>query len=83
MVENIAKSVIEKCGGAAKTAALCGCTKSWVYKWTLPKAQSGRDGRVPERERDLLLAAASRGEVDLSLEDFFPNAPKSSEGAEA
>lgn len=72
---NVAEKVIAKCGGAIKTAALCGCTVSWVHKWTYPKERNGRGGRIPDDAKDALLAAAARGEVDIKPEDFFQPPP--------
>ena len=70
---NIAQQIIEKLGGVAKTATICGCTHSWVYKWTYPKERGGRGGRVPHDDAEKILAAARRGECpDILPEDFFP-----------
>lgn len=69
---NIARSIIEKCGGVAATAKLCGCTESWVRKWTYSKGQSGgRGGIVPHDDAEKLLLAAKNGLVDLTPADFF------------
>lgn len=68
---NIAQQIIEKVGGVAKVARICGCTPSWVYKWTYPKNRNGRDGIVPHADAEKLLAAAQRGECDLTAADFF------------
>lgn len=68
---NIAQDVIEKVGGVAKVAKICGRTPSWVYKWTYPKNRNGRGGVVPHEDAEALLAAARRGEIDLTPEDFF------------
>ena len=69
---NIAEQVIEKCGGVANVATICGRTKSWVYKWTYPKDRNGRGGYVPHEDAVKLLAAAKEGLVPLTAEDFFP-----------
>lgn len=68
---NIAQHVISKVGGVSKVAAICGRTTSWVYKWTYPKERSGRGGVVPHEDAEALLAAARRGEIELSPADFF------------
>ncbi len=75
---NIASNIIEKCGGHARTAELCGRTKSWVYKWTYPKDRSGRGGIVPHEDAEKLLLAAKRGLVDLTPADFFAATSKPS-----
>lgn len=73
-VSSIAANVIAKCGGVRKTAALLGRDPSWVYKWTYPKGKSaGRGGLVPDEDAQALMAAARRGEVDLTPADFFPS----------
>lgn len=70
---NIAENIIEKVGGAAKVATICGCTQSWVYKWTYPKSKGGRGGIVPFAEAQKLLEASKRGEcAALVPSDFFP-----------
>lgn len=69
---NIAEQIIEKVGGVAKVATICGRTHSWVYKWTYPKEKGGRDGRVPYEDAERLLAASRRGECPrLKPADFF------------
>ena len=68
---NPAQHVINKCGGVARVAALTGRTHSWVYRWTYPKDRNGRGGYVPHEDAEALLAAAQRGEVDLTPADFF------------
>lgn len=69
---NIASTIIEKCGGVARTAKLCGKNESWVRKWTYPKGKSGgRGGVIPHEDCEKLLMAAKRGEVALTPADFF------------
>lgn len=68
---NIAARVIEKCGGIKATAELCQRSPNWVRKWTYPKNRNGRGGVVPHDDAQRLLAAALRGEVDLTPADFF------------
>jgi len=75
-ISPVAQRVIVKCGGVAKTAQFCGRTKSWVYKWTYPKDRNGRGGIVPHEDAEKLLAAAARGEVNLSPSDFFSPTPE-------
>lgn len=76
---NIASNIIKKCGGVARTSELCGCTKSWVYKWTYPQGKSGgRGGIVPHDDAEKLLLAAKRGLVDLAPADFFAATSKPS-----
>lgn len=69
---NIAKRVIEKCGGVARTAELVGKSESWVSRWTYPKERGGTNGRIPQGAQMRLMDAAARGEVDLTVADFFP-----------
>lgn len=72
-VSPVASNVIAKCGGARKVAQIIGRDPSWVYKWTYPEGRSsGRGGLVPDKDQQKLMAAARRGEIDLSPEDFFP-----------
>lgn len=70
-----AQTIIDKVGGVARVAAICGRNASWVYKWTYPKGSGsgGRGGFVPHEDAERLLAAARRGEVDLTPADFFWN----------
>lgn len=68
---NRAEEIIKKCGGVKKTAEICGRTETWVRKWTYPKSRSGRGGLVPHEDAEKILEAASRGEVDVTADDFF------------
>jgi hypothetical protein len=72
-VSNIADEVIRKCGGAKRVAEICGCTVSYVHRWKYEKSRGGRNGRVPHDAMELLLAAADRGEVEITPADFFEN----------
>ena len=70
---NIAEQIIEKAGGVAKVATICGRTHSWVYKWTYPKDRGGRGGIVPFADALSLIEAGARGEIPaLTPADFFP-----------
>lgn len=66
-----AKQIIDKCGGVAATAQLTGRTLASVYKWDYPKERGGTGGVVPRSAQDIILAASKRGEVDVSLRDFY------------
>lgn len=69
---NIAEQIIEKLGGVAATATICGRTHSWVYKWTYPKERGGRGGLVPHEDAERILAASARGECPrVEPSDFF------------
>ena len=70
---NIAERVISKCGGVEQTALLARCTKNWVYRWAYPKSDGGTGGLVPRKAQEALLAAARRGECEITPEDFFGN----------
>jgi hypothetical protein len=70
----IAKRIIEKCGGVAKTAALIGQSESWVYRWTYPKDKGGTGGLVPRSAQEALLAASKDGKVQIAPADFFEDA---------
>lgn len=76
-VSPVAAHVIRKCGGVKRTAEILGCPPNRVYKWTYPKGRNnGRGGLVPVKDQQALMAAAGRGEVDLTPADFFPQNPK-------
>lgn len=66
-----AQNVINKCGGASKTADLVGRSESWVYRWTYPKDRGGTGGNIPARAQRKLLEAAAQGIIDVSPSDFF------------
>lgn len=76
---NIAQNVIAKAGGVAKVALICGRTTSWVYRWTYEKKRGGTGGVVPHEDAQSLLAAAKRGEVDLTPADFFEKPQEAAE----
>lgn len=67
----VADKVIEKCGGVAKTAALVGKSKGWVYRWTYPKSKGGTGGEVPRSAQKKLLDLAHHGVVEITPNDFF------------
>ena len=69
-----AEIVIEKCGGHKEVARITGRSLATVYKWTYPPERSGTGGEVPLGAAKSLLAAARRGEVDISPADFFGDA---------
>lgn len=69
-----AESIIKKCGGVSKTAKLAGTSENWVYRWTYPKDKGGTGGEVPAPAQRNLIAAAARGECDVTPADFFPDA---------
>lgn len=68
---NIARNIIDKCGGAARVAQLVGIDKSNVHRWTYPKERGGSDGLIPAIHQQKLLAAAKIEGIDLSPDDFF------------
>ena len=70
-VSPIASRVIAKCGGVKAVAEICGCSISWVHKWTYPKSKSGRGGIVPHDDAEKLLAASKEREFQLTAQDFF------------
>lgn len=69
---NIAEKIINKMGGVAKVAVICGRTHSWVYRWTYSKEKGGRNGIVPHEDAEKIIAASLRGECPkISPSDFF------------
>lgn len=72
----VAAHVIEKCGGVARVAEICGKSRSAIHKWTYPKNREGRGGVVPQEDAQKLLDAAARFGFELSAEDFFEPLPK-------
>jgi hypothetical protein len=67
----IAGNVIEKCGGVARVAEICGCTENWVYRWRLDRLNGGTGGLVPRSAQEALLQAAKDGKVNITPADFF------------
>lgn len=74
-----ADKVIQKCGGVPETARLAGCSENWVYRWRLPKEKGGTGGLVPQSAQIALLMSARKGAVDISPDDFFPDAELAAE----
>lgn len=66
----IAKRVVQKCGGVDAVMRITGRAKITVYKWCSAKP-NGTGGLIPSDIQQLLMAAALRGEVPLTPEDFF------------
>ena len=69
-ISPIAKRVITKCGGVDAVISITGRSKAQIYKWTWSRPV-GTGGLIPASAQQLLMAAAHRGEVNLSPEDFF------------
>ena len=67
----IAKHVISKCGGAREVNRITGRALVTIYKWCMSKPQGGTGGLIPSDVQQQLMAAARRGEVDLTPDDFF------------
>ncbi len=70
-ISPIASRVIAKCGGVSRTARLCGRAPVSVHKWRHTREKGGTGGLVPTEAAQALMAAAQRGEVDLTSDDFF------------
>lgn len=70
-VSPVAARVIERCGGVAAVARLTGRAAVSIHKWRHPKDKGGTGGLIPTEAQVLLIAAAQRGEVDLTPSDFF------------
>jgi hypothetical protein len=69
---DVAKHVIDKCGGFDAVAEMLGCHVSRVYRWTYPPERGGTGGIIPSgRQVKLLKAARARG-IELGPADFFP-----------
>jgi hypothetical protein len=71
---DVAKHVIEKCGGPEKVAEMLGCHVTRVYRWTYPAERGGTGGIIPSKRQGALLVAARARGIDLSPADFFPRA---------
>lgn len=69
---DVAKHVIDKCGGPDKVAEMCGCHVSRVYRWTYPIERGGTGGLIPTRRQTTLLEQARARGIDLTPADFFP-----------
>lgn len=72
-----ARRIIDKMGGVAAVARICGRSKGRVYSWTYPKAQHGTGGLIPAECQLLLVIEAQRSGQPLRAEDFFPDWPQS------
>lgn len=75
-VSPVASRVIEKCGGVAAVSKITGRAAPSIHKWRHPKEKGGTGGLVPTDAQTRLMAAAQRGEIDLSPDDFFDLSPQ-------
>ncbi len=82
-VSPVAARVIERCGGVSAVARLTGRAVVSIHKWRHPKGKGGTGGLIPTEAQVLLIAAAQRGEVDLTPADFFDLEPRSGVSAAA
>lgn len=70
-MNNVARRVIAKAGGAALVAQDAGVSIVSVHRWTYDVEAGGTGGRIPaQRQQSILLGARARGK-DLRPEDFF------------
>lgn len=58
--------------GLPKVMEITGRKSSVVYRWTYSKDNGGTGGIIPADSQQLLMAAARRGEIDITADDFFP-----------
>lgn len=70
-MKNPADVVIERFGGHAVVAEICGVHVSRVYRWTYETAQGGTGGHIPAKHQVALMKAAQERGVDLKPADFF------------
>lgn len=70
-MQSAAQAIIDKCGGHAVVAEICGVHVTRVYRWTYPRDRGGSAGSVPTRHQAQLLAGARARGIDLRPEDFF------------
>lgn len=82
-MENIAKRVIDRLGGAPVVARIIELDVSQVYRWTYPKKRGGTGGLVPAQYQQPLLDWAKENNKDLSPEYFFRLAECSETSASA
>lgn len=75
-MHEIAKRVINKCGGARRVSVMLGMSVQAVYKWTYPPTRGGTNGLIPAQKQIELMVAAHRYGIPLTPEDFFPKPPK-------
>jgi hypothetical protein len=67
-----ASKIVKKFGGPRRLAKLADMEPSRVYKWTYSKGKGGTGGIVPSSCVDAVQAAAKRGGIVLTDEDWAP-----------
>lgn len=67
-----AERVVSKFGNARKLAVLLELDPSTVYKWNMPVARGGTDGRIPSDKLERIMAIARPHGVLLTDEDVSP-----------
>ncbi len=70
-MSNVAKKVIEICGGPRAVAEMVGVHVSRVHRWTYDRSRGGTGGRIPAARQQQLLREARRRGIDLRPEHFF------------
>ena len=75
---NVARYVLDKCGGARVVADWLGIHESIVYKWTYENGRSS-DGLIPAKYQQPLLLEAHAHGIDLDPSDFFKTFPEPAE----
>lgn len=67
----VASHVIGKCGGVAIVSRITGRAPVTVHKWRHSREKGGTGGLIPSEAQAKLMAAARRGEIQLTPADFF------------
>lgn len=70
-ISPVASRVIAKCGGVVGVSRITGRSPVSIFKWRHPRSKGGTGGLIPAEMQAVLMAAALRGEVPLTPEDFF------------
>jgi hypothetical protein len=73
-MRNVAKHIIQKCGGAQVVADMLSLDVSSVHKWKYALEKGGTGGVIPAaRQQELMNRANARG-IKLRPSDFFDDA---------
>ena len=74
--QNIAKRIIEKCGGAKVIASWLELTPKSIHCWSYSKDRGGSDGYIPSKYQNELIIIANKNGIKLTPSDFFNLRPR-------
>lgn len=71
---NPAHDIIAALGGNTAVGAICGVSRTSVWKWSQPREYGGTGGIIPSQHASKLIDAGKRAGVEIPLAAFIAGA---------